>query len=182
MPTIREVCQKFGYRSPRSASDHVDALIRKGLLERGRGRLARGVQLKTPATEGIPLIGSIIAGLPEDSVEIPAVVLPLPAKMFGISDRSKAFALTVRGDSMEGCHLLDGDTAILESTSEATSGSVVAAVIDGQSTLKTYLRRGTRVWLRAENPRYPDLIPADQLTIQGVVRAVIRFTVPKLNF
>jgi len=181
MPTMREICQEFGFRSPRSASDHVNALVRKGLLERRRGRMARSVRLKNPSTAGIPLIGSIPAGLPEDTVELHSTTLPLPAKMFGISDTSKAFALTVRGDSMEGCHLLDGDTVILENRADAVSGNIVAAVIDGQCTLKTFLRSGSRVWLRAENPRYPDLIPADRLKIRGVVRAVLRMTVPRLR-
>lgn len=181
-PTMREICQEFGFRSPRSATDHVNALIRKGLLERSRGRSARSVRLKDiPASAGIPLLGNIRAGLPEDAVELHTKTLPLSPKMFGISDASKAFALIVQGDSMEGCHLLDGDTVILETKSDAVSGNIVAAVIDGQCTLKTFLRSGSKVWLRAENPRYPDLIPADQLKIQGIVRAVLRLTVAKLR-
>ena len=180
-PTIREICRKFGYKSPRSASDHVNALVRKGLLERRRGRLARGVQVKGKSTVGIPLLGSIRAGLPEDAIEFPSEILPISAKMFGISDEKRAFALKVRGDSMQGCHLLDGDTVVLETKVDAASGNIVAAVIDGQCTLKTFLRSGPKAWLRAENPDYPDLIPADHLKIQGVVRAVLRLAVPKLR-
>lgn len=180
-PTIREICQEFGFRSPRSAADHVNALIRKGLLEPRRGRKARSVRLKHSPTKGIPLLGSIPAGLPEDMIEFPATILPLSANMFGISDATKAFALTVRGDSMEGCHLLDGDTVILEIGVEAASGSVVAAIIDGQCTLKTFLRNGTKTWLRAENPKYPDLLPAEGLKIQGVLRGVLRTSVSRLK-
>lgn len=82
---------------------------------------------------------------------------------------------------MEGCHLLDGDTVILEIDAELRSGSVVAAVIDGQCTLKTFLRNGKETWLRAENPRYPDLIPTEGLTIQGVVRGVLRTTISRVR-
>lgn len=178
-PSIREICQEFGFRSPRSAADHVNALVRKGLLEQTRERRARNVRLKHPPSIGIPLLGSIPAGFPEVASEHALAKLPLPAKLFGISDPAKAFALIVRGDSMEKCYMLHGDTVILESGVEAITGSVVAAVIDAQCTLKTFLRDGTKTWLRAENPRYPDLLPAEGLHIQGVVRGVLRTTVSR---
>lgn len=76
---------------------------------------------------------------------------------------------------MIGCQISDGDIVILDHELTPRNGDVVAALIDNESTLKTFVQEGSKAWLRAENPRYPDLIPALDLQIQGVARAVIRF-------
>ncbi len=75
---------------------------------------------------------------------------------------------------MTGRHILDGDIVVLEHGPEPRSGDIVAALIDGESTLKTFLRKNGRPYLQAENPKYPDLIPAQELMIQGVFKALIR--------
>ena len=75
---------------------------------------------------------------------------------------------------MEGRQIFDGDIVLLEQDATPAHGSIVAALIDNETTLKTLLHRKGKVWLRAENPRYPDLIPGWDLQIQGVARAVIR--------
>ena len=69
---------------------------------------------------------------------------------------------------------MDGDLVVLEHGANPKPGDVVAALIDGESTLKTFLLRGTKPFLKAENPKYPDLIPAQELVIQGVLKLVIR--------
>ena len=74
---------------------------------------------------------------------------------------------------MVGAHILDGDLVVLELKPPA-HGNVVAALIDGDSTLKTFLMQNGHPFLRAENPKYPDLIPAQELVIQGVMAALIR--------
>ena len=147
-PTYREICKRFGYRSPKAAADHIAALERKGILVRDK-RHARGVSL-VKASPGIPL-------------------------SFGISERSNAFAVRVSGDSMIGRHIFDGDIVLLEHGTTPRKGDIVAALIDNESTLKTMVRKNGNAWLHAENPLYPDLIPANDLIIQGVARAVIRF-------
>jgi repressor LexA len=76
---------------------------------------------------------------------------------------------------MVGRQIFDGDIVLLEQETSPHDGDIVAALIDNESTLKTFVRKGSKVWLRAENPRYPDLVPALDLQIQGVARAVIRF-------
>ena len=76
---------------------------------------------------------------------------------------------------MIGRQIFDGDIVLLEHDATPQHGDIVAALIDNESTLKTFVRKGGKVWLRAENPRYPDLIPAWDLQIQGVARAIIRF-------
>ncbi len=75
---------------------------------------------------------------------------------------------------MIGRHILDGDFVILEHGPEPRSGQIVAALIDGESTLKSYVVKGGKPYLRAENPKYPNLIPAQELMIQGVLKALIR--------
>jgi repressor LexA len=101
--------------------------------------------------------------------------LPIDPASFGISERSNAFAVRVSGDSMIGRHIFDGDIVLLEHGTTPRKGDIVAALIDNESTLKTMVRKNGNAWLHAENPLYPDLIPANDLIIQGVARAVIRF-------
>jgi len=76
---------------------------------------------------------------------------------------------------MTGRHIFDGDIVLLEQGKAPQGGDIVAALIDNESTLKTLVQRNGRNWLKAENSLYPDLIPALELAIQGVARAVIRF-------
>jgi repressor LexA len=172
-PTYREICEKFGYRSPKAASDHVAALERKGYLVRQKGR-ARGVKL-VKSLMGIPLFGRIPAGYPSDASSEVDRHLPIDPTLFGIRDRSNAFAVRVSGDSMMGRHIFDRDIVLLEKGKVPRKGDIVAAVIDNESTLKTLVQKNGINWLQAENPLYPDLIPLLELTIQGVARAVIRF-------
>jgi repressor LexA len=172
-PTYREICKRFGYSSPKAASDHVAALEKKGRVVREKGR-ARGLRLVQKGP-GIPMLGRIAAGFPREGLAESDQQLPLDPYSYGIRDRSKAFALQVTGDSMIGCQISDGDIVILDHGLTPRNGDVVAALIDNESTLKTFVQKGSKAWLRAENPRYPDLIPALDLQIQGVARAVIRF-------
>ncbi len=85
----------------------------------------------------------------------------------------KVFALKVRGESMIDAHICDGDTVILE-VREPRNGDVVAALIDGETTLKRYVVEGGRPFLRAENEAFPDLVPVRELMIQGVLVALLR--------
>lgn len=173
-PTYREICRRFGYRSPKAAADHVAALERKGLLIRQKG-CARGLRLVKKRPSGIPLLGRIAAGLPSEASPEVEQYLPIDPTYFGIRERSKAFAVRVTGNSMIGRNIFDGDIVLLEQGSSPQNGEIVAALIDNESTLKTLVRKKGKVWLRAENQLYPDLIPALDLRIQGVARAVIRF-------
>ena len=95
------------------------------------------------------------------------------AASLGVSARARLFALRVRGDSMTGAHILDGDTVFL-TPRDPRPGAIVAALIDGESTLKRFLVQRGRPFLRAENPRYPDLLPATELIIQGVMVGLLR--------
>ncbi len=178
-PTVREIAAHFGWRSPRSVSDHLDALRRKGVLG-GEPKLARSLQVVSPVTAlrkrvvDIPVFGSIPAGLPVERQQEARGCVTVDVGTLGFKPTLRTFALEVRGDSMVDRHILDGDVVVVEHGQTPRNGDVVAALIDGESTLKTYVTDKKKPHLKAENPRYPKLIPADELTIQGVMVTLIR--------
>jgi repressor LexA len=176
-PTVGEIQAQFGFSSPTTVSDHLRLLERKGAVRREAGK-SRNIQLvgrhQPRPVLRVPLIGAIAAGFPEIADEERESALEIDATSFGVSPRAKLFALRVRGDSMIDAFICDGDTVILEAGQDPADGDIVAALIDGESTLKRFLRKRGRPFLRAENRNYPDLIPARELTIQGVFRALIR--------
>lgn len=178
-PTLREIASHFGFRSPKAAADHVTALQRKGVLSH-EGRKARSLRALSPWEKmlqpvmHIPVYGTIPAGIPEPREQEPQGCVSVDVRTVGLRTSAKAFALQVRGDSMIGKGIFDGDLALIEPDRTARSGDVVAALIDGESTLKTLLMEKGKTGLRAENPRYPKLIPADELVVQGVMVALIR--------
>jgi SOS-response transcriptional repressor LexA len=123
----------------------------------------------------IPLLGSIIAGKPDTAdgrmdgcIDIDPTTLRLPKN-------ARTFALKVRGDSMRNAAILEGDIVIMEFR-EAKHGDIVAALIDGETTLKRFVVHNGVTYLRASNPKYPDLIPARELVIQGVLIALLRLS------
>ena len=122
----------------------------------------------------MPLYGSIPAGPPQDATQEQESCVLIDVETLGIKPTARTFALKVRGDSMVGKCILDADIAIIEHGVEPRSGDVVAALIDGQVTLKTFVLQRGKPYLRAENPRYPNLIPQEELQIQGVMMALIR--------
>jgi repressor LexA len=174
-PTVAELAGELGI-SVATAAEHLAALERKGVIRRDPGK-SRNIQLtdthRPPAGIAIPVLGSIAAGYPESVAEEREEVLTVSPEVLGVSHGMKLFALRVRGDSMVNTGILDGDMAVIEAGREPTTGDIVAALIDGETTLKRFLRKGGKPFLRAENPKYPDLIPARELTIQGVFRALI---------
>jgi repressor LexA len=170
-PTYREICKHFGFASPKAAFDHVLALEKKGYVARGKG--ARNLRL-VRKTSGIPLLATIPAGFADEALTTADVRFNVDYEFCGIRDRSGAFALRVTGDSMIGRHIFDGDIVLLDNPAEVRDGEIVAALIDKQTTLKTLVHKAGKIWLRAENPLYPDLVPLLGLEVQGVVRAVIR--------
>jgi repressor LexA len=178
-PTLREIAAHFGFASTRAAADHLAALKRKGMVEAepGRARSHRAISplrfLRKPVAD-IPLFGSIPAGRPEDRRQEAKGCVSLDIETLGVKPTPRTFALEVRGDSMTGRHILDGDVVVLEHGLTPRNGDVVAALIDNESTLKTFLLNRGKPCLRAENPKYPDLIPAQELVIQGVMVALLR--------
>ncbi len=181
-PTMREISAHFGFTSPNAALTHVKALLAKGVLKNLSGR-ARALQIVGPATlkdrprphvVPVPIYGSIPAGLPQDAAQADEGCMLIDVDTLGIKPTARTFGLKVRGDSMLGKSILDGDIAVIEHGVQPRSGDVVAALIDGQVTLKTFVLQRGKPFLRAENPRYPNLIPQEELQIQGVMVALIR--------
>lgn len=178
-PTLREIAAHFGFGSSRAAADHLNALKRKGYLDSTPGK-ARALRVCSPMQNlrqpvvDIPLLGSIPAGFPDAREEEIRACVSVDARTLGIRPAKQMFALIASGDSMIGRHILDGDIVVLEQGRTPHNGDVVAALIDRESTLKTFVINRGKPYLRAENPRYPKLIPAEELIVQGVMVALVR--------
>jgi len=178
-PTLREIANRFGFRSHRAAACHLEALKHKGFIASAAGK-ARSLRITSPLAKlrsrivDIPLFGSIPAGLPETREQDAEGCVTVDVESLGFKPTRNTFALRVTGDSMMGRHILDGDFIVLEHGPEPRNGQVVAALVDGESTLKTFVVKGSKPYLKAENPKYPDLVPAQGLMIQGVFKALIR--------
>lgn len=176
MPSTREIQHFFGFASQTAAMSHLRALERKGVIQRLPGK-ARAVIFPDELDRGeiidIPVFGSIAAGMAQDVEQDRQGCISIDIGALGIPRHAKTFALKVRGDSMIDAHICHGDTVILEFR-EPRKGDIVAALIDGETTLKRYLVERGRPFLRAENEAFPDLIPAQELIIQGVLIALLR--------
>ena len=162
-----------------AAAYHVRALVAKGLLG-GEFHKARFLTVGTDATRQrsrvaeIPLFGSIPAGFGQEREQEAEGCVMVDVATIGFKPTRNTFALRVLGDSMIGRHVCSGDIVVLEHGPEPRHGQIVAALIDRKSTLKTFVLKNNKPFLKAENPKYPDLIPSEELMIQGVFRALIR--------
>jgi len=176
MPTTREIQHYFGFASQTAAMSHLRALERKGVIQRLAGK-ARAVIFPEELDRGeildIPIYGNIAAGMAQDVEHERQGCVSVDITALGIPRNARTFALKVRGDSMIDAHICNGDTVILEFR-EPRKGDIVAALIDGETTLKRYLVDHGKPFLRAENADYPDLLPARELIIQGVLVALLR--------
>jgi repressor LexA len=175
-PTEREIQSGLGFSSQSVARHYLAALEKKGALTRRAG-MARGLTLTgtrpAAALLSIPLYGTIPAGFPVAAEQEAEGCITVDADTLHLPKNARTFALKVRGDSMTGASIVDGDSIILEFR-DPRHGDIVAALIDGETTLKRYVVQRGRPYLRAENPKYPDLIPAQELVVQGVMVALLR--------
>lgn len=176
MPSTREIQKHFGFASQTAAVSHLRALERKGAIVKEE-RKARSLMFADAADRepimDVPIYGAIPAGYSDDTEPTQNGTLSVDVRSMGLSERSKAYALEVRGESMIGAHIMDGDHVVLEYR-EPRNQDIVAALIDGETTLKRYVTSGRKPFLKAENPDYPDLIPAQELLIQGVMVGLVR--------
>jgi repressor LexA len=179
-PSQREIAAHFGFASSYAAACHVRALVKKGELVAAAGK-ARSLRLVGSSARGararvanIPVFGSIPAGFGREREQEAEGCVSVDIESIGFKPSRNTFALRVVGDSMVGRHIVDGDIVIVEHGPEPRSGQIVAALIDRKSTLKTFVLKSGRPFLKAENPRYPELIPLEELTIQGIFKALIR--------
>jgi repressor LexA len=182
-PSMREIGQAVGLSSTSSVAHQLMALERKGFLRRDphrpRAYEVRGSDQSSaqptdtagkPAASYVPLVGRIAAGGPILAEETLDDVFPLPKQLVG---EGTLFLLEVRGDSMIEAAICNGDYVVVRQEQTAENGEIVAALIDGEATVKTLRRKHGHVWLMPHNPAYEPIDGTDA-TILGKVTAVLR--------
>jgi repressor LexA len=172
-PTIREVAEYFGI-SVKGAHDHITALRKKGCLKQADKR-SRTMELVgdsfAPGYVEIPLLGTVAAGRPILSEENWDGSIDLPPSM--LKKNKSYFAVKVRGDSMSGAGIMDGDTAVIEKQNTIRNGEIGIAVVDEAFTLKRIYRESTRIRLQSENPAYKPIY-SQNVRILGRLAKIIR--------
>ncbi|MGA1824864.1 MAG: transcriptional repressor LexA [bacterium] len=180
-PTVREIAQHFGYKSVNNARQHLRLIERKGYIRLFPGK-ARGIALAIGLEEDrgrnakkVPLVGAVAAGKPITAIENIEDYITLDKNMF---KGSGIFSLRVKGDSMTGIGILDGDIAIIRQQPSAEANDIVVAIIDGEATLKRYIKQNGAIIFRAENPHYSDITfppdKGDEVQIAGKLIGVMR--------
>ena len=156
-PTIRELCNYFGFKSLNTAHFHLRSLEKKGYIQVHPGK-GRGITLPgaRPLSEGqIPVVGRVAAGMPILALENIEEFLGINRRFFGAE---ACFAVQVKGDSMVDAHIQDGDYVIIKIQDQAEKGDIVAALIDDEVTMKYFYRTKNQVRLESANPKYPPMI------------------------
>jgi repressor LexA len=183
-PSVREIGEAVGLTSTSSVAYQLKALERKGYLRRDHNRpraigvlppdadaaQLAGDDTPVPTPAYVPVLGRIAAGGPILAEQAVEDVFPLPKEIVG---EGSLFLLKVAGDSMINAAIADDDWVVVRQQSVADNGEIVAAMIDGEATIKTYKLRDGHVWLLPQNDAY-EPIPGDEATILGKVVAVLR--------
>ena len=173
-PSIRQMMQAMGLRSPAHVQSRLRHLQQKGWITWQEGQ-ARTLQLLGGVASGIPVLGAVAAGGLVETFDDVQERLDLAP----VLETRGLFALTVNGDSMVDAHIADGDVVLMEPVTEPSrlrEGTIVSALVPGSgTTLKHFHRDGAVIRLEAANPAYdPIVVPADQLHVQGKLAAVWR--------
>ena len=163
-PTVRDIADIMGFSSPKAVTDHFKSLEKKGYIE--RNSLARSIKLTRKAFEilkqmkkihfdvsYLPLLGRIAAGNPMLAQENIEDYIPVPESF--LRAYGADFALKVKGNSMTGDHILDGDMILVKLKSTAENNEIIVALINDEATVKRFYKTETGVELRASNPDYP---------------------------
>jgi repressor LexA len=183
-PTQEEIRQHFGFGSQNSVQEHLRLLEQKGFIKRNP-RKARSIQLTAPGEQDevndlirVPLVGWIPAGNPAFALECQEEQLSLSKKLF----RGKSlFALRVKGDSMTGAGIFNGDLAVLSAERDWTDGVIAAVVVEEEATLKRVYRNAQGLRLKAENPDFPDRLISKNALRTCRVAGVLVGTIRKFN-
>jgi len=175
-PTIREIAEHFTI-SIKGAHDHVIALKRKNCLTQN-GKCPRTMELThfgenaiVEKMSKIPIVGTVAAGIPIMAEENWEGTLPVHQSM--LKENGAYFALKVRGDSMSGAGIMDGDMAIIEKLDVVRNGEIAVAVVDDAITLKRFYKENNRIRLQAENPVYSPIY-CQEVRIVGRLSQIIR--------
>ena len=171
-PSVREICQAVGLRSTSSVQSNLDALEEKGYIVRDP-LLKRSIRIVGQAenVHHVPLLGTVTAGMPILAVEQIESYLPYSGY---VSKDKPLFALHVRGESMLGAGILDGDIIFAERTPVARNGEMVVALIDDEATVKTFYKENGHFRLQPENDAFEPII-VNEVVILGKVVAVLRY-------
>jgi len=155
-PTLYEMAQMMGGITVRAVKDHLNALEKKGYLSRppGKRRAIGLLQNRSQQVEGIPIVGRVAAGIPILSVENMEGILPIKPERLG---KANYFALRVRGDSMIGAGINEGDHVIVQQQETARNGDIVVALLGDETTVKFFRISGKELFLEAANPAYPPI-------------------------
>ncbi len=168
-PSIREIGEFMGLKSPSTVHLHLNSLERAGMISRSPGKTRAITITAPPDPTGVPVLGTVAAGEPILAVEDALGYIPYEVD----NENGDYFALKIRGDSMIDVGILDGDMVIVRRQSSADSGDIVVAMLEDEATCKRLYKRGHEVWLIPENQDY-DPIDGILATILGKVTAVIR--------
>ncbi|HVV23379.1 MAG TPA: transcriptional repressor LexA [Pseudonocardiaceae bacterium] len=179
-PSVREIGEAVGLTSTSSVAHQLRALERKGYLRRDPNR-PRAVGVLPPDDDSeevsnrprpayVPVVGRIAAGGPILAEQAIEDVFPLPKEIVG---EGSLFLLKVVGDSMVDAAITDGDWVVVRQQPTAENGDIVAAMIDGEATVKTFKRRDDHIWLMPHNPAYEPIL-GDDASVLGRVVAVLR--------
>ncbi len=184
-PSVREIGDRIGLRSPATVHSHLTALEKSGYIRRDPTK-PRAIEVLTadPPTarhqalrpsephRNVPLVGRIAAGAPILAEEHIEEVFPLPKALVGSGE---VYMLEVRGDSMIDCGILDGDMVVIRSQADANNGEIVACLLDGEeATVKRLEKQNGRVLLHSENPAYQPMVFTSGIEILGKVVTVLR--------
>lgn len=165
-PTVREICNAVGLQSTATVHYHLNALRDAGLIEMDEMK-KRAISLPdAQRADRIPVVGVVTAGVPILATENIEGYIPWDGE-------SGCFVLRVRGDSMIGAGILDGDKVVVRPQPDAENGEIVVALLDDSATVKRLKKTGRDVWLMPENPSY-EPIPGNEAKILGRVKALIR--------
>ena len=165
-PTVREICNAVGLQSTATVHYHLNALRDAGLIEMDEMK-KRAISLPdAQRADRIPVVGVVTAGVPILATANIDGYIPWDGE-------SGCFVLRVRGDSMIGAGILDGDKVVVRPQPDAENGQIVVALLDDSATVKRLKKTGRDVWLMPENPSY-EPIPGNEAKILGRVKALIR--------
>ncbi len=177
-PTIREMKENFGVSSDNSILKHLKALEEKGFIK--KDDTPRGIGLLNSVKEKLsggssfrlPILGMIPAGGPVISEEYVEGYMNIGEEM--ASNAEDYFLLTVTGNSMVDAGIFEGDLVLVDMKKSPKDGDIVVALVDGSNTLKRLVKKDGKTYLKAENKDYSDIFPENELSIQGVIKTLIR--------
>ncbi|MBQ9790677.1 MAG: transcriptional repressor LexA [Clostridia bacterium] len=175
VPSIREMCTALNLSSTSTIFYYINILENQGKI-RKTGLKSRAIDVvddfSTPKQSKIPIVGTVAAGRPILAVENIEDYVSLPDGYFS-HDQSNMFVLKVKGDSMIGAGIFEGDELVIKKQNHAENGQIVVALIDDSATVKRFYRENDHIKLVAENPLYAPIIAKDA-TILGVVSGLMR--------